>query len=62
MLVPVAGDKVDTGAIQAHLLQFVESGRINKWAIPEKMSFVTEIPKTSVGKLNKKVIRQQYAE
>ncbi|MBR9866388.1 MAG: fatty acid--CoA ligase [Oceanospirillales bacterium] len=62
MIVPVAGDKVDTGAIQAHLLQFVESGRINKWAIPEKMSFVTEIPKTSVGKLNKKVIRQQYTE
>ena len=62
LVVPIAGEKLDTGAIQAHLQQFVDSGRINKWAIPSEISFVSEIPKTSVGKLNKKEIRLQYAE
>jgi fatty-acyl-CoA synthase len=41
------------------LKQFVESGRINKWAIPQDIRIVTEIPKTSVGKINKKWIREQ---
>lgn len=62
LIVPVSGANVDAATVQTHLLQFVASGRINKWAIPEKVNFVTEIPKTSVGKLNKKVIRQQYTE
>ncbi|SFX21475.1 fatty acid--CoA ligase [Marinospirillum alkaliphilum] len=48
-------------AIQQHLQQFVDQGKINKWAIPEKILLVDEIPKTSVGKLNKKVIRQELA-
>ena len=34
-------------------------GRINKWAIPKQFKFVAEIPKTSVGKINKKLIREQ---
>lgn len=62
MIVPRSDEKLDTATIQAHLMQFVESGRINKWAIPEHISFVTEIPKTSVGKLNKKEIRLNYAK
>ena len=33
-----------------------------KWQIPEKVLFVEEIPKTSVGKFDKKVIREQYRE
>lgn len=49
----------ETTAIQQHLQQFVEQGKINKWAIPEKILLVNEIPKTSVGKLNKKLIRQE---
>jgi fatty-acyl-CoA synthase len=35
----------------------VDSGHINKWAIPKQISFVAEIPKTSVGKIDKKLIR-----
>ncbi|MEX6504427.1 fatty acid--CoA ligase [Pseudomonas zhanjiangensis] len=52
------GENLDRQAIEAHLLQFVESGRINKWAIPRTIRFVTDIPKTSVGKINKKLIRE----
>lgn len=51
----------EVAALQQHLQQFVESGKINKWAIPETIQVVAEIPKTSVGKLNKKLIRQELA-
>ncbi len=33
-----------------------------KYQLPDKIVFVTEIPKTSVGKFNKKELRQLYAE
>jgi fatty-acyl-CoA synthase len=52
------GKYVDKQMLEAHLQQFVERGRINKWAIPKQFKFVTEIPKTSVGKINKKLIRE----
>ncbi|MDO6442290.1 fatty acid--CoA ligase [Marinobacter sp. 2_MG-2023] len=53
------GADVSSDAIKAHLKQFVESGEIAKWAIPERIEFVYEIPKTSVGKINKKLIRSE---
>ena len=31
-----------------------------KWQLPDEILFVEEIPKTSVGKFDKKVIREQY--
>ena len=43
--------------LKGHLLPFVAQGHINKWAIPGHMAVVAEIPKTSVGKLDKKRIR-----
>jgi fatty-acyl-CoA synthase len=45
-------------AVVAHLQQFVDSGRLNKWAIPRQIRVVVEIPKTSVGKVNKRLIRE----
>lgn len=59
LVVAVAGAVVSAADIQAHLGQFVESGRINKWAIPQQIQIVDSIPKTSVGKIDKKVIRAQ---
>lgn len=53
------GETATIEDIQHHLKQFVDSGEINKWAIPEQMDFVEDIPKTSVGKINKKLIRDQ---
>ncbi|MCY1522953.1 Long-chain-fatty-acid--CoA ligase [compost metagenome] len=57
MVVCAPGNSLDRKAVEAHLQQFVDSGRINKWAIPKQISFVAEIPKTSVGKIDKKLIR-----
>ncbi|HSV40108.1 MAG TPA: long-chain fatty acid--CoA ligase [Nocardioidaceae bacterium] len=33
-----------------------------KWQLPERWTFIAEVPKTSVGKFDKKVLRAQYAE
>lgn len=57
MVVPKTAD-LDTPTLQHHLQQFVDSGQLSKWAIPEQMQMVDDIPKTSVGKINKKVIRE----
>ncbi|MFH1153372.1 MAG: fatty acid--CoA ligase [Pseudomonadota bacterium] len=37
-----------------------EQGNLPKYGIPDRIYFVDTIAKTGVGKLNKKVIRQQY--
>jgi len=55
------GEYLDRKILEAHLQTFVECGRINKWAIPKQFKFVAEIPKTSVGKINKKLIRETEA-
>jgi fatty-acyl-CoA synthase len=52
------GQSIDQQALETHLQQFVDSGHINKWAIPKHIKFVADIPKTSVGKINKKLIRE----
>ncbi|MDM0028288.1 fatty acid--CoA ligase [Variovorax saccharolyticus] len=56
-----AGMELDSTAICARLLEHVDSKRISKYAVPEadRIAFVSEIPKTSVGKINKKVLREQ---
>src|SRR5947209_20047227 len=36
--------------------------RVAKWWIPEDFAFIEAVPKTSVGKFDKKVLRQQLAD
>jgi fatty-acyl-CoA synthase len=43
------------------LVEFL-SDRVHRLWLPERWTFVDEIPKTSVGKFDKKVIRKQHAE
>lgn len=58
LVVCAPGEEVDSKVLEVHLHKYVESGRINKWAIPKQIRFVADIPKTSVGKINKKLIRE----
>lgn len=52
--------KTTTGEdLRSFLLQFVDQGTISKWAVPDDFHIVNEIPKTSVGKINKKAIREE---
>jgi len=59
LVVGKEGTSLDAQAIKTHLQGFVDSGRINRWAIPRQIRIVQEIPKTSVGKVNKKLIRER---
>jgi fatty-acyl-CoA synthase len=38
------------------------SARVAKWWLPERIEFIAEVPKTSVGKFDKKVLRAQLAQ
>lgn len=47
--------------LKQHLKCFADKGIISPYAVPDHVEFVSSLPKTSVGKLNKKFVRQQYA-
>jgi fatty-acyl-CoA synthase len=51
--------KVTVQDIQAHVKAFADQGAISKWGVPD-VRFVDTLQRTSVGKLDKKVLRQQY--
>ena len=36
--------------------------RVVKWWIPERVEFIDEVPKTSVGKFSKKTLRDQFSD
>ena len=52
---------VMTEALQSHLEKFVSDGQITKWAIPERFVFLDQLPKTSVGKIDKVELRRQFS-
>jgi fatty-acyl-CoA synthase len=52
------GDKVCEESFKAFFEPFVEKGAISRWGIPDKVIIVEAIPKTSVGKQNKRKIRK----
>jgi len=57
---PEYKDKISPGDIKEYLQKFVEDGTILKWAIPDRIEFVAQLPHTVVGKVDKKVLRKQY--
>jgi fatty-acyl-CoA synthase len=50
----------DASTTAAELREFL-AGRVPRWQLPERWSFITEVPKTSVGKFAKTRIRDAYA-
>ena len=60
---PLACIVVKPGAtLSAEELSNFLLDKVARWWLPERWSFVEEIPKTSVGKFDKKVLRNLYAE
>ena len=53
--------EVTDDALRDFLLLKVKEGKLAKFWIPDHFVFVEEIPLTSAGKLNKKVLRDQYS-
>lgn len=37
-------------------------GKVASWQVPENWTFIDEVPKTTVGKFDKKVLRARYAD
>jgi fatty-acyl-CoA synthase len=63
MLVIVkANEELTIDIIKTAVQSEVDAGVLSHWAIPERIEFVDVIPKTSVGKLDKKVMRKTYGE
>ncbi len=59
---PLATVVVKDGAtVTAEDLHTFLEGLVAKWQIPERWTFIDEVPKTSVGKFDKKVLRARYA-
>lgn len=59
---PKSTQAVSDGEIKAHLKAFTDKGVISKYGIPEKVLFVDQLARTSVGKINKKELREKYGE
>ncbi len=60
IIVPRPGSRIDPEDIVAHVRQFVSTGEISKFAVPETITVVEQLDKTSVGKLDKRLLRQKY--
>jgi fatty-acyl-CoA synthase len=56
-VVPKPGTTLDPAA----LVEFL-TDRVPRWWLPEQWTFIDEIPKTSVGKFDKKVLRASFAD
>ncbi|MCZ6677871.1 MAG: long-chain fatty acid--CoA ligase [Candidatus Poribacteria bacterium] len=52
----------EAGAVTTEELNSYLAAKFAKFWLPDKIAFVDEIPKTSVGKFDKKVLRHRYAE
>jgi fatty-acyl-CoA synthase len=50
------------GTDAAELTEFLAGRDVPRWWLPDGFAFVEEIPKTSVGKFDKKALRGAYAE
>jgi fatty-acyl-CoA synthase len=51
------GHDANEEEIRAFLSKYVASKEITKWSVPDRVVFVSSLPKTSVGKIDKKLIR-----
>src|SRR3954464_9710013 len=51
------GSELDAAGLREFL-----SDRVAKWWLPDRVEFIDEVPKTSVGKFDKKVLRKQFAD
>jgi fatty-acyl-CoA synthase len=52
----------DAGECRPQELHAFLEPKVAPWWLPDAYAFIAEIPKTSVGKFDKKVLRQRYAE
>ncbi|HQU81457.1 MAG TPA: fatty acid--CoA ligase [Azonexus sp.] len=59
LIVLKEGQSATLEDIKRHVQKHADAGHISRYAIPDQVRFVDSLAKTSVGKLNKKVMREQ---
>ncbi len=55
-------DKITNDEMKTFMSKFADEGRIPKYGLPDRYEFVDEIPKTSVGKINKVALRNMFGQ
>ena len=58
---PGYADEISEDDIKAHVQRYADKGVVSKWAGPSRALSLAALDKTSVGKLDKKLLRQKYA-
>jgi fatty-acyl-CoA synthase len=56
-IVRAEGSSADAAEMQSFL-----ADKVAKWQVPERWAFIDEVPKTSVGKFDKKVLRAKHTD
>jgi fatty-acyl-CoA synthase len=56
LLVARVGEQIDVEAVRAGL-----AGAVERWWVPERIEVLAELPKTSVGKVDKQRLRERFA-
>ena len=62
ILVLKEGHAADEKDVRAHLAVFAAAGAISKYGVPDRIVFVDALPRTSVGKVDKKLLRTQFTK
>lgn len=52
----------DGASVDADQLRKFLADKVVRWWLPERWTFVDEMPRTSVGKYDKKAVRARYAD
>jgi fatty-acyl-CoA synthase len=59
---PGCVDKPTEDDIKAHVQRYADKGMVSRWAVPSRVRTLEALDKTSVGKLDKKLMRQKHAQ
>ena len=59
---PGVTDEAIISEVRSAIQEGIDSGQISKWALPERIEVLDALPKTSVGKMDKKLLRARYRD
>jgi fatty-acyl-CoA synthase len=48
--------------LKEFMKKWAEEGKLPSYGVPDRYEFIDHIPKTSVGKLDKKELRKMYSK
>jgi acyl-CoA synthetase (AMP-forming)/AMP-acid ligase II len=59
----LAWDKIhDRAALDAYVKRDHLAASVPRWQLPERWAYIDAVPKTSVGKFSKRMMREAYAQ